>query len=226
MIFPQLLPFFSFPFFMLANQYHMVLDFLLWFLLPSINAFFVIAISKESTKMFDLSWLIFKGQLKANKLSSAKTGKPKLLWAKSKAAEKLWHSFLQNQFLVWFAVAHIFYKMVLSFFNAIMYVTKTLKNGPSWASYPFKGNNKVLHPKYYNTWKTMLFTVIWADKNGLVSVRLACTSSILDFNPEFSIQSRIPWKVKEIIWDSNLDLTFYRSQNPFPQILNHYYCKL
>ena len=34
------------------------------------------------------------------------------------------------------------------------------------ASYPFKGNNKGLHPKYYNTRKTMLYTVIWADKMG------------------------------------------------------------
>ena len=39
----------------------------------------------------------------------------------------------------------------------------------------------------------MLSTIIWADKNGLVSGRLACTASkkpeilnsILDFNPEF-----------------------------------------
>ena len=140
-----------------------------------------------------------------NKLSSAKTGKPKPLWAKSEAVEKLWHSFLQNQFLALVcSCTHILQKVLL-FFLQCYYITKTLKNGPSWASYPFKGNNKVLHPKYYNTWKTMLYTVIWADKNGLVSVRLACTSSILDFNPEFSIQSRIPCKVKEIIRDSNLE---------------------
>ena len=32
---------------------------------------------------------------------------------------------------------------------------------------------QVLH---INTWKKMLSTVIWADKNGLVSDRLACIS--------------------------------------------------
>ena len=36
---------------------------------------------------------------------------------------------------------------------------------------------KVIHPKYYNIWKKLLSTAIWADKNGLVSGRIACISS-------------------------------------------------
>ena len=36
-------------------------------------------------------------------------------------------------------------------------------------SYPYQ-------VQYINTWKKILRTVIWADKNGLVSDRLACTS--------------------------------------------------
>ena len=63
----------------------------------------------------------------------------------------------------------------------------------------------------------------FADKNGLVSGRLACTSSknlkqksILDFNLEFSIQSRMPWKVKEIILDNIL----MQPQSNVPDFLN------
>ena len=64
--------------------------------------------------MFDLTWLIFMGQFKANgcinKLSSAKTGKLMAV---------LWHSFLQNQFLALVcSCTHILQK-VLYFYNAI-----------------------------------------------------------------------------------------------------------
>jgi hypothetical protein len=36
---------------------------------------------------------------------------------------------------------------------------------------------KVIHPKYYKHLKNLLSTAIWADKNRLVSGRIACISS-------------------------------------------------
>jgi hypothetical protein len=37
--------------------------------------------------------------------------------------------------------------------------------------------SQVIHPKYYKHMKKVLTKAIWADKNELVSGRLACTSS-------------------------------------------------
>ena len=69
----------------------------------------------------------------------------------------------------------------------------------------------------------MLYTVIRADKNGLVSGRLACTSSknlkqksILDCNSR--ILEYIEKREKYIIQDLNHDLTFYCSHNPMYRI--------
>ena len=40
-----------------------------------------------------------------------------------------------------------------------------------------RGKAKVIHPKYYKHLKKLLSTAIWADKNGLVSARIACISN-------------------------------------------------
>ena len=67
---------------------------------------------------------------------------------------------------------------------------------------------KVYIPRTTNIWKKVLTKAIWADKNGLVSGRLAQTSSKteilhkqnrnLDFNPEFSSWYRIFFHPKDL----------------------------
>ena len=47
---------------------------------------------------------------------------------------------------------------------------------------------KVMHPKYYKHLKKVLTKAIWADKNGLVSGRLACTSSKTEIFNKIRIQ--------------------------------------
>jgi len=41
----------------------------------------------------------------------------------------------------------------------------------------FLSKDKVTLPKYYKHLKKVLTKAIWTDKNGLVSGKLACTSS-------------------------------------------------
>ena len=78
---------------------------------------------------------------------------------------------------------------------------------------------KLYIPRTINTWRKLLSTAIWADKNG----RVACTSSQtqnLDFIPESKIQFRIYFQqkktcnVKKICHSSDDYLIFYCSQNP------------
>ena len=65
------------------------------------------------------------------------------------------------------------------------------------------GFPKVIHPKYYTHLKEAGSSAqsFGQIKNGLVSGRLACTSSQifnLDFNPEFSIQVRMYFHPKKL----------------------------
>ena len=93
-----------FFFFMLTHQYHMVLDFLLWFLLLYINTFFDIANIKGCINNFHLQKLENLSPFGLNLKQYKK---------------KLWHCFLQNQFLALVcSCTHILQK-VLSFYNAI-----------------------------------------------------------------------------------------------------------
>ena len=96
---------------------------------------------------------------------------------------------------------------------------------------------KVYIPSAINIWKKMLTKAILADKNGLISGRLACTSTKteiflkmrihIDFNPEFQVDlecfsTKKTWKVKIITNDLNDDLLFHCTRNQLcvPQIVS------
>ena len=74
-------------------------------------------------------------------------------------------------------------------------------------------HTKVIYPNFYKQLKKMFFgspKPFGKTKNGLVSGRLACTSS----NPEFSTWFRIffthkTWKITMTTYDSNHCLIFY-----------------
>ena len=73
---------------------------------------------------------------------------------------------------------------------------------------------KVYIPSAINIWKKMLTKAILADKNGLISGRLACTSTKteiflkmrihIDFNPEFQVDLECFFNQKNLKSENNL----------------------
>ena len=86
---------------------------------------------------------------------------------------------------------------------------------------------KLYIPSAINIWKKLPTNVIWADKKGLVSGRLAWTSSKTEMSSKIRIEiltlnfqvnldcffTQKTWKVKITTQDLNHDLIFYCTQN-------------